>query len=47
MNCCVNQWGDARFETFKTSNGVEQGSVISLLLFTLYVDPQLSQKLEQ
>ena len=30
--------GDARSKTFNILNGLEQESMISLLLFTLYVD---------
>ena len=43
---CYVQWGDACSDTFKIFNGVKQGSVISQLLLTIYID-QLSQRLKQ
>ena len=35
---CDVQWDGAHSNMFKLFNGVKQGSVISQLLFTLYID---------
>ena len=37
------QWGNVTSDDFKTSNGVKQGSVLSPILFTLYMDVLLSR----
>ena len=43
-NCHV-RWNNEHSDSFSVSNGVKQGSVISPLLFTIYID-NLSSKLK-
>ena len=37
------RWNSAHSETFSVANGVQQGGVLSPILFTVYIDDLLSQ----
>ena len=37
------KWGNVTSNSFKTSNAVKQGGVLSPILFTLYIDLLLSR----
>ena len=40
---CHVGWNNKQFDPFSVSNGVKQGSVISLLLFSIYIDNLFSK----
>ena len=40
---CSVKWGNEQSDCFKISNGVKQGGVISLLLFSCYIENLFTQ----